>query len=81
MQQSDDMEVPLLNDTNSNRQKSLGPDRDGFSHLQKDSEVIRCALTVCRGRGVCVRVRACAPVCVCVRWLVAGGFKCLELLF
>ncbi|KTG45854.1 hypothetical protein cypCar_00015869 [Cyprinus carpio] len=37
-QQTDDMEVPLLNDSNSNRQKSLAPERDGFSHQQKDSE-------------------------------------------
>ncbi|KAK9975613.1 hypothetical protein ABG768_020854 [Culter alburnus] len=38
MQQTDDMEVPLLNDSNCNRQKSLAQERDGFSHQQKDSE-------------------------------------------
>ncbi|XP_026090572.1 striatin-interacting protein 1 homolog isoform X1 [Carassius auratus] len=37
-QQTDDMEVPLLNDSNSNRQKSQAQERDGFNHQQKDSE-------------------------------------------
>lgn len=46
-QQIDDMEVPLLNDSNSNRPKSLAQERDGFGGNPS-------TLTVCRGRGVCV---------------------------
>lgn len=67
MQQTDDMEVPLLNDSNCNRQKSLAQERDGFSHQLKDSEVIR-------AHWQFAGVEGCVCLCVCVRWLVAGAF-------
>ncbi len=52
-QQIDDMEVPLLNDSNSNRQKSLAQERaEGFGGSPS-------TLTVCRGRGEGVCEVAC----------------------